>query len=120
MEEKKDMKDCCENCGTCENGSCGMAGAGQCGSRGWQKHCGGGHMGGRLLLGLVILAFVFWAGIKLGELKAQFSGWDKGYGMMGARSSRGSDYFNKPIRMMGGYYQGQTPVGQTQPAIPVE
>ena len=50
--------------------------------------CGGRYYILRWILGALILAFVFGAGIKLGEFKEQ--AWGNGYGMM--QRGYGNDY----------------------------
>ena len=59
--------------------SCGgHEGAGSCGSH--HGCCGWGHKSWlRVLLALLVLGFVFCAGVKFGMLKAYFGGWDRGY-----------------------------------------
>lgn len=66
QEERRGM--CSEGNRGCQN-MCGML-------------CGGRHTMVRWILGIIILAFVFGAGIKLGEFKERVRGSGYGYGMM--------------------------------------
>ncbi|TSC60292.1 MAG: hypothetical protein LiPW15_170 [Parcubacteria group bacterium LiPW_15] len=132
MEDKKGMKECCDNCGTCENGACSVSGhghMGMCSYGGWHGRCGMGHWVLRAIVGIVILTFVFWAGIKLGELRSMLYNSDFGYGMMGGKSAVSNMMRNKFFYnvdpydqswMMGGYPSNletkATPSGTAIPA----
>lgn len=80
--------------------------------------CSHRHYALRWILGLIILAIVFWLGIKLGEFKGAFGGYYGGY--FGERHMR----FNRPMMygqwgpgMMGNYFYQAQPVPQpTQPS----
>ncbi len=63
------------SCGS-QQGGCGCGGHGGCGG-GW------GHKSLlRVLLALLVLGFVFCAGVKVGMLKAYFGGFHRGYPAM--------------------------------------
>ncbi len=68
---------------------------------GWPR----GHRAFRVILALIILALVFWAGVKMGELRAyieyQYANWG-GYGMMG----NGYGYGYGPMRYGSGEWGG--------------
>lgn len=73
-----------------------------------------GHSAIRIFVGLVIVALVFMAGVKLGELKAALYGFDGGRGMMSGKYSdimRNKFLYNAdPYEqgwMMGGYSSDQ-------------
>lgn len=98
---------------TCEGGCCGM------GCEGYEGHdMGCGHMYGmgcrgrhhllRWVLGIAILAFVFGAGIKLGELKERMAGvyesnYGGGYNMMqrGGYTNAPEVYYYRSSMMQG-------------------
>lgn len=132
MEDKKGMKECCENCGTCENGTCSVSDhchMGMCGCGGWHRRCMMGHWVLRAIVGIVILTFVFWAGIRLGELKSALYNSDFGYGMMGGRSAVSNmmgDRFYRNLDssgqgwMMGGYYAPETQTAPSKTATPAK
>lgn len=84
--KEKDTKTAADDCSSCDD--C-CHGSHNC-CDGHDAHHGGccGKMHGfsliRLGIFLLILAFVFWAGVKLGEFKAEFSNryfWTDGQGM---------------------------------------
>lgn len=61
----------------------------------------------RLFLFLFILAFVFWGGVKIGELKSEFSGYfDSPFGGRGKIFLRQGDF--GPGMMQNYYYQVNT------------
>lgn len=101
MEERNHKKGDGEGCG----GGCGSAsacscGGGSCAGQGMMHGtmcCGGGHRHFllRIVILIAVLGFVFWSGIKIGELKAYFGG--DGYMMGGGRGGYGRMY-----NMMGG------------------
>jgi hypothetical protein len=108
------------------NERCGMCGGdcGQCGEQGMrcerhgmgcrQMHgmgCGGRHLLLRLVLGLAILAFVFGAGVKLGELKERMVGGQYGYGGGYGMMQRGyaPDVYANRGGMMQGWLEVQKP-----------
>jgi hypothetical protein len=90
-------------------GKCGCG----CGN-GWH---GGHHMKFVLLrwvLGILIITFVFWMGMKIGEFTGQFEG---GYGMHGQRGMM-IQYGGTPNMM---YRTGAGGTGTTvTPAVPVQ
>lgn len=77
-ERKKEGKNVCD-CGCCGSHT-GMMGMCSCGAH------GGTRMLFRLLLGLIILALVFWMGVKLGELRSELY---YGYGPRYSTTMRG-------------------------------
>ena len=89
MEEKNKKGDC----GDCGNGGCGCGGM-----RAGMSGCGGMHRHFllRIVIMFALLGFVFWSGVKIGELKSYFDG----DGMMGGRGAYGRWY------MMGGNGDG--------------
>lgn len=101
MEEQKGKGETC-SCGCCSSGK-GMASGCSCGC-GWRGGWnGGGRMLFRVLLGLIILALVFWMGVKVGELRSEL------YYGFGPRYTTG---YNRVMPMMQGY-------GSSGTAVPV-
>lgn len=97
MEERNHKKGDGEGCGC--GGGCSCDG-GSCGGRGPMHGamcCGGGrrHLVLRIIILIAVLGFVFWSGVKIGEIKAYFEG--AGYMMGGGRGGYGRMY-----NMMGG------------------
>lgn len=95
MDEKNKKCECGGGCGD-GNGGCGCGGSGRGSGR---CACGDMGMGGmphhfllRIIIMLAILGFVFWSGVKIGEIKSYF----RGGGMMGGYGAYGYPY------MMGG------------------
>lgn len=70
MDEKGYLCTCCSHFG-CAHGTCGA----------WHGHWFGGAII-RIVLALLITAFVFWLGVKVGEVKSELYGGygDNGYG----------------------------------------
>ena len=66
--------------GKCDGGCCE-------GSSAWGMYGGHHHGAGHLIVKLIIIVFVFWAGVQFGALKAvadgRADGYQRGYGMMG-------------------------------------
>jgi hypothetical protein len=89
---KKNMVCDCHGCG--ESRCCGGEGylRSRCGSYG-SYH--GGHGILRIILGIIILVFVFWAGVRLGELKAYFGGYGN-HAMFGKMMIRDYDANRSP------------------------
>lgn len=80
----------------------------QCGWCTWRRGgwgCGGRWSWLRLLIGIVILIFVFWAGFKLGELKGSL----EGYGWYGGNGRHSPGYMMGPGMMGWRYYNGAVP-----------
>lgn len=73
----------------------------------------GRHFLWRFLLWIIILGFVFWGGVKLGELKSFFNYGYGGYGMYGMMGRDSGRYNMMPYGnfygpgMMKGYWQWQ-------------
>ena len=77
------------------------------------KH-GHGNFFLRLLLGLIILLFVFWLGMQIGEFKGSFEGgYGSGYGMHNVMYYRTGGL---PMMQNGSGLMGSQPVIQTAPA----
>jgi len=79
-----------------------------CVSCGMGAHCACCHGHGRYMvlrwiLGLIILAVVFWVGVKIGEFKGSF---EYGYGMQ----YRNTMHYKGGYGMMGGYGSGRMPM----------
>ncbi len=84
--EDKENKEFKDECSECKFGGCPECGHGHGHMHGhmWCHHCHHGFRFVRLIIGFLILVFVFWAGFKLGELKSLMF-----YGADGARSLPG-------------------------------
>ncbi len=98
----------------CGQGHCGCGNGMGCGCH------GGRHMKYCLLrwvLGILIITFVFWMGMKIGEFKGEFEG---GYGMHGQRGMM-IQYGGAPDMMYrtGAGVSGATGVTVT-PAVPAQ
>ncbi len=112
MENKEGKMECPE----CKGGMCSECGHmhGMSCNHCWRH---GGYKFIRWIIGLIILAFVFGAGVKLGELKSMFYGSDGkyslpgGYMMMwrGGQSGLENGYFGPAMMNLGGKnYQATT------------
>jgi hypothetical protein len=84
MEENKNAGSHPEGCRCMLCRGCGGMGKGKC----CFGMCGGGHrfIILRIIIGIIILIFVFALGVKLGELKASLVGSSYGYPTMGGGS----------------------------------
>ncbi len=91
----EDKKECMGGCNGGMSG-CNSGMSKGCGSMGGKMCCGWGGMHRsfllRIILMIVILSFVFEAGLKLGELKAELYGYGMGGGHWGRSMMNGDSY----------------------------
>ena len=71
----------CMGCASCKGGACGGNACGSCEKGSCGMGCGCGHRGVRILVKILVLGIVFWAGMELGEQRA-LTGAYRGYPTM--------------------------------------
>ena len=99
-----------DGCGSGSDG-CNCGGMRGCGY-GWCR--GGRHHLMKIAIGLIVLAVTFWAGVKIGELKAYLSGAGYGgrYGMMRLYGNSDGGYGAGGAMMRGYFDNSASSTGQ--------